>query len=218
MANTLQIKNYLNAHPMLIRTLSALGIFTLLAIVLQMGPVAFGIGMILLTCGILYEIFSIRSHKSMFIKLVFSLYSMGAVLCIYLVYLKMGAVYFLWLVGLVTFNDTAALFVGKNLQGPKLCPKISPNKTISGFFGGVIIGSVFSVVLASFLNLTFSFRVGIIALFLSFASHTGDILESVFKRYFHIKDSGHLIPGHGGILDRMDSLMFVNVVFYCIIK
>lgn len=218
MANTLQIKNYLNAHPMLIRVLSALGIFTLLAIVLQMGSFAFGIGMILLSCGMLYEIFSIKSTKSMLMKLTFALYSIGAVLCMYLVYCKMGTAYFLWLVGLVTFNDTAALFVGKNLQGPKLCPKISPNKTISGFVGGVIIGSVFSVVLASLLTLTFTIEVGMMALFLSLASHAGDIIESIFKRYFHVKDSGCLIPGHGGILDRMDSLMLVNVVFYCIIK
>lgn len=218
MDNTLKLKNYLQTRPMIIRILSALVMFTLLAVIVQLGYIAFGIGIFLLNCGIFYEIFKISSNKNFGIKFAFYFYCMGALLCMFLLYYKMGPAYFLWLVSLVTFNDTAALIVGKKLQGPKLCPKISPNKTQSGFFGGIIIGSVLSVFSAHFLTLTFSYNILIVAIILSLASHLGDLLESAFKRYFDIKDSSHIIPGHGGILDRIDSLMLVSIVFFCFFR
>lgn len=120
-------------------------------------------------------------------------------------------------------TDVGAYFVGSFLGKHKLCPDISPKKTVEGAIGGVAVCLISTVVLyAVFTNLIFEthannyLAVILMTLFLSAISMCGDLTASVIKRNFGIKDFGKLIPGHGGIMDRFDSLTFVLVAFYAI--
>lgn len=111
-------------------------------------------------------------------------------------------------------TDIGGYFFGKCFGGPKLCATISPNKTVSGFLGGVLLANVFSALLFayqhSFSQLSFSDVVFVQILILT--AVTGDLAESKFKRILSIKDFGNILPGHGGILDRFDSLILSSLV------
>lgn len=104
--------------------------------------------------------------------------------------------------------DTFAYFSGKTFGGPKLAPKISPNKTWSGFIGGIIGAIVISALLELAFGYPISLRAIVLAILLALFSQLGDLFESWIKRRFGLKDSGKIIPGHGGILDRIDGLIF----------
>lgn len=114
-------------------------------------------------------------------------------------------------------TDTGALVVGNLVGGPKLAPRLSPNKTWSGFFGGILAATVVDAVFAWIVGATVAsgalFGAGI-----AVAAHIGDLFESGFKRRFAVKDSSDLIPGHGGVLDRIDStltaVLFLAVLVY----
>ncbi|MBX6394665.1 MAG: phosphatidate cytidylyltransferase, partial [Alicyclobacillaceae bacterium] len=112
-------------------------------------------------------------------------------------------------------TDTAAYFVGSWIGGPKLAPALSPSKTVSGSMAGVVASVVPALVLAMSdirpFPLYFMMLLGVIA---SLAGQLGDLAESAVKRAFGVKDSGQLLPGHGGILDRFDSLLLAGSVAY----
>ncbi|HVI30530.1 phosphatidate cytidylyltransferase [Phenylobacterium sp.] len=109
--------------------------------------------------------------------------------------------------------DIGAFAVGSTLKGPKLWPRFSPNKTWSGFVGGLgaamATGTLMSALSVFQLNLAAAALIGVLV---GFATMAGDLWESAIKRRFGVKDSGDLIPGHGGLLDRVDGLMFAVVV------
>ena len=118
------------------------------------------------------------------------------------------------LVFVVTWTaDICAFAVGNALKGPKLSPRYSPNKTWSGFFGGLVGAMIAAMVTAvvidrcciARLSLPFAAAIGLAG---GLATMAGDLWESMLKRHFGVKDSGDLIPGHGGLLDRVDGLMF----------
>jgi phosphatidate cytidylyltransferase len=126
-----------------------------------------------------------------------------------------------WICCLIWIADTSAFVFGKILKGPKLIPFISPNKTWSGFIMGIVIPVAFSKMLAHHLNIEHLFHLSVpffpipfpihcVACLITLLGHSGDLLESYAKRRFNVKDSGTLIPGHGGLLDRLDSLLFVG--------
>jgi phosphatidate cytidylyltransferase len=118
------------------------------------------------------------------------------------------------------FADIFAFVVGSLLKGPKLWPRYSPNKTWSGFFGGLVaasLGAIGIVALSQALpalpDLHLAWGVAaLIGLLGGLATMAGDLWESMLKRRFGVKDSGDLIPGHGGMLDRVDGLMFAAIV------
>jgi phosphatidate cytidylyltransferase len=120
-----------------------------------------------------------------------------------------------WLFAVVWLTDIGAYFVGRTLGGPKLWPSVSPKKTWSGFIGGVAIGTLCAVLVANgaagLLGRPWYGGLGLVALSLVAAllSQGGDLLESAMKRRFDVKDSSHLIPGHGGVMDRLDSFWAV---------
>ena len=109
--------------------------------------------------------------------------------------------------------DIAAFAVGSALKGPKLWPRFSPNKTWSGFIGGLIAAAATGAAMAMFSAIVLSVQAGALIGFVGgLATMAGDLWESMLKRRFGVKDSGDLIPGHGGLLDRVDGLMFAVVV------
>ncbi|MDP3406548.1 MAG: phosphatidate cytidylyltransferase [Brevundimonas sp.] len=113
-------------------------------------------------------------------------------------------------------SDVAAFIVGSVLKGPKLWPRYSPNKTWSGFAGGLMAGAGAGALIAWLLPLDLPNPTWAWGLLLGFAAAlatmAGDLWESALKRRFGVKDAGGLIPGHGGLLDRVDGLMFAAVV------
>ena len=111
-------------------------------------------------------------------------------------------------------SDVGAYFVGVTMGKHKLCPEISPKKTVEGFAGGVVVAVIGTVLYALVLQLAFKFHINyfyvvIYGVLGSVAGVMGDLSFSVIKRQTGIKDYGHLIPGHGGILDRFDSVILV---------
>ncbi|HEY7977467.1 MAG TPA: phosphatidate cytidylyltransferase [Rhizomicrobium sp.] len=111
----------------------------------------------------------------------------------------------------VWLTDTGALFAGNLLKGPKLWPALSPNKTWSGAIGGAIAGTIAAAIVFAVLNAS-PWRGAIVGLCASVVGQLGDLFESFLKRRVGRKDSGSLIPGHGGVLDRIDSMLFVAPV------
>lgn len=113
-------------------------------------------------------------------------------------------------------SDIMAYLAGSTFGGPKLWPRFSPNKTWSGFIGGLVAGTVAGALLAAFLDMGMSPMWGaVLGLIASLATMAGDLWESALKRRYGVKDAGNLIPGHGGLLDRVDGLMFAVVVVAC---
>ncbi len=119
-----------------------------------------------------------------------------------------------YLFALTALNDIAQFVSGKSLGTHKIAARISPNKTWQGLGGGVLISLLTSVVLGLFLELASLDRLLMLGLLLSIAGFLGDLLFSAAKRYLKIKDFSQLIPGHGGILDRVDSLVLTAPVLY----
>lgn len=120
-----------------------------------------------------------------------------------------GSIMILLLLLIIWASDTGAYFIGRWVGKHKLAPKVSPGKTIEGFCGGVV--SAFIVIIIAGILLKFGARewIGFLVLTLitSFVSVLGDLFESRVKRECGVKDSGNILPGHGGILDRLDSLL-----------
>lgn len=108
---------------------------------------------------------------------------------------------------IVWLTDIAAYFTGRALGGPKLMPSVSPNKTWSGAIGGALAGTLGGILAAQAFGPGNLAAVGAVALALSIVSQAGDLLESAVKRHFKAKDASHLIPGHGGLMDRLDSFL-----------
>lgn len=116
----------------------------------------------------------------------------------------MLAIFFLF--GVVWVTDIGAYFVGRLVGGPKLWPAVSPNKTWSGAIGGTL-GAVAAGVIVAICGAIAAWPAAIMAAVLSIASQAGDLFESHLKRRFNAKDSSHLIPGHGGAMDRLDGFI-----------
>ena len=123
-------------------------------------------------------------------------------------------VFFLLLV--VWLGDSGAYYVGKKFGKHKLSPRISPKKTIEGLAGGITTSIIAAVVIHFTFFRNFPLHHAIIAgVLLSFAGVVGDLAESMWKRSADVKDSGTLLPGHGGFLDRFDSILFTAPILYC---
>jgi phosphatidate cytidylyltransferase len=132
------------------------------------------------------------------------------------VYPPQGALVVLGLFLIVWATDTGALVFGKLIGGKKIAPRLSPGKTWAGTIGGSVTAAVVFALYIAF----FGFNLWLAMLFafvFSFAAHGGDLFESLVKRRFGYKDSGGLIPGHGGVLDRMDSMFAASIVLAILI-
>ncbi len=121
-----------------------------------------------------------------------------------------GILYTLWALSLVWACDIGAFFTGRTLGGPKLAPVISPNKTWSGLIGGVVLASAVAAVLHVQYGLPM--RMTLATPVLAVLAQMGDLYESWLKRVAGVKDSGNILPGHGGVMDRLDGLVPVAPV------
>lgn len=119
-----------------------------------------------------------------------------------------GLVNMLFIFAIVWATDILAYFVGRAIGGPKLAPPISPGKTWSGAIGGTVAGIIAGTLVVYFAGGAVTVWHALIAAVLSIGSQIGDLFESWIKRRFGVKDSSRLIPGHGGVMDRVDGLVF----------
>lgn len=117
----------------------------------------------------------------------------------------------IWILGVVWAADIGAYAAGRAIGGPKLAPAISPNKTWAGLFGAVTAAGAAGAAIAWWMGTVGLFGLALASALLGLVSQGGDLLESGMKRRFKVKDSSNLIPGHGGVLDRVDALLAAAV-------
>ncbi len=115
----------------------------------------------------------------------------------------------IWLFGIVWATDIAAYFTGKSLGGPKLSPQYSPNKTWSGLAGGVVAAAAVGGIVAYMIGNSSVAVLAALSGAMAIIAQIGDVFESALKRRAGVKDSSHIIPGHGGVMDRLDGLIAV---------
>lgn len=120
----------------------------------------------------------------------------------------------IYIILIIWTNDSFAYLVGKNFGKTKLFERISPKKTIEGFVGGLIFSIILGAIIGYYSNEFSIINWIIIAIIISVFGTLGDLVESKFKRQANVKDSGTIMPGHGGILDRLDSLFFLAPFVY----
>ena len=118
-----------------------------------------------------------------------------------------AAIVFIFLI--VWTTDTMAFAFGRSIGGAKLWPAVSPNKTWAGFLGGIASSAIVSALYAGIVPGASSWRLGLIGLVLGIVAQGGDLAESALKRRFGVKDASAIIPGHGGVMDRMDGIVTV---------
>jgi phosphatidate cytidylyltransferase len=122
-----------------------------------------------------------------------------------------GVATLLWIIGLVVAADTGGYIAGRSIGGPKLAPRISPNKTWAGLGGAVAGAALVGLLTAFIVNHTNVWVLVLLSAALGLIEQAGDLVESARKRHFGVKDASHIIPGHGGVLDRIDGLLAVAV-------
>ncbi|MFL2842079.1 MAG: phosphatidate cytidylyltransferase [Candidatus Puniceispirillaceae bacterium] len=125
-----------------------------------------------------------------------------------------GHIMLVALAAIIAACDSAAYFVGRRVGGPKLWPRVSPSKTISGSIGGLVAAMAVTSLVASVFGFDDLVDALIMGLFIGGLSQAGDLMESAVKRQLNVKDSGSILPGHGGMLDRFDGYIFVVPAVY----
>lgn len=143
------------------------------------------------------------------------IYPTAGLLFILTMYEEYGMLSLLWLLGVVALTDIGAYFVGKSIGKTKFC-QTSPNKTLEGVIGGValatFVGAFLGLYVVDFwIGLVISFMVAVSSIF-------GDLFESSLKRAAGVKDSGDILPGHGGVLDRIDGYLFGAIVMLVLLR
>lgn len=143
------------------------------------------------------------------------LYPLASFLFLLSLYTEYGIQVIWWLLFIVAGADTGAYFVGKSIGKTKFC-ETSPNKTIEGVLGGVLIAGILGTYFAD--DQLSAFTAVMISIIVAFASVFGDLFESYLKREAGVKDSGNILPGHGGVLDRTDGYLFGAVVMLILLR
>ncbi|MEK6624797.1 MAG: phosphatidate cytidylyltransferase [Bdellovibrionota bacterium] len=176
---------------------------------------------LMLNCALLYYLFFTKMETKAFARMaktpfLGAAYALINFICLGLLVKEQPWVDLIILaILLASCTDTAAWFVGRNIGKTALWPTVSPNKTREGLYGGILITAIVGTIYYNLKFNFFSLSLLLIFAFLSLLSQLGDLVKSKFKRQAGIKDSSALIPGHGGVLDRLDSLIFLTP-FYLI--
>ena len=206
-------------------TYSALSVFTLGGYALKLPGGISNFAALTVVYAVLAAVCTLINHESFAIKDISSLTAMPVVLTYAFGSLEgtlnhaNGIYYLLLLLNFSSVCDTGAYFVGSTVGKHKLCPKISPKKTVEGAVGGIVSSLVVSVILC----LGFDFKAKLwVTLLLTvpfcILGMAGDLFASAVKRSAGIKDYGNLIPGHGGILDRMDSILMISPLLFLFVN
>ena len=132
-------------------------------------------------------------------------------------YYSDGKLIIFWLFSIVCASDSAAYIFGSIIKGKKLFPSISPNKTWSGFIFSLVFSVISSCVFSFYFNLVNIYYAMILGLIIGLSTSIGDLFESYLKRINNKKDTSKIIPGHGGILDRLDGFLFAIVIMFIFI-
>ena len=198
------------------RIISSLIILPISVFIIKQGSILFILFLCFLLLLTTYEWFKMnkKSFFKNFVGTLFLIYSFYAAFQLRDLY---GFNFFIFLVLVCVFTDLGGYFFGNFFKGPKLT-KISPKKTYSGVLGSFLLPILFSYIFINYVNLDYSRiqNLNFISLVLitSFISQLGDLIISYFKRIAKVKDTGKILPGHGGILDRVDGLIFVVPIMY----
>lgn len=205
------------------RLASALVLVPFVLYIFFLGGVVYRTFIALIACLMLWEWHKIITHRHLSLAQYTKWYIAGLIYVLLPTYslmnlrfLPYGVEILLWLVVTVWAADTASYLFGIAFGGKKLCPSISPNKTWAGFGGGLLMSALVSYIFSCYYegrvdHLVKYFFLGAI---IAFIGQIGDLSESAIKRYFGVKDSSNIIPGHGGILDRLDALLPNSVLVY----
>ena len=197
-----------------LNVLNCLGSFLTVASIGITWPLDYQLGLAVLALAVLANLLlGHRAHSNLFLAILGPMYVFLP--CFSLIWIREIEVYgfefVLWLFLVVCTTDTCAYLFGRTIRGPKLAPRISPGKTWSGFIAGILCAGVVGGAISGYgfqLDLLVgSLKWGTIALIIAVFAQLGDLGESWLKRGMNVKDSGTLIPGHGGLLDRVDGFM-----------
>jgi phosphatidate cytidylyltransferase len=151
-------------------------------------------------------------NKELFLPL---MYPIVSYLFLFSLYISFGMESLLWLIAVVAGTDVGAYFIGKSIGSTKFC-ETSPNKTLEGVFGGIFVAAVLGVIFSpQYVSFFFAFTISLIV---ATSSIFGDLYESYLKREADLKDSGDILPGHGGILDRTDGYLFGGVILLVLLR
>ena len=153
-------------------------------------------------------------EKSVFLPMAYPIVGM---LFMWSLYLNWGMVSLVWLLVIVALSDVGAYYTGKKFGKTSFSPT-SPNKTLEGVFGGMGLASIVGGILIASTSEIGFFAAILLALLTSVSSVFGDLFESYLKREAGVKDSGDLIPGHGGMLDRIDGYLFASIMLYVLLE
>lgn len=189
------------------RIISALILIPVALILVYLGGYAFLGAMFMIATFMSYEWVGMVGRENYRLQALGALYILLP--CVSLIYIRSlddGMAMMIYLFLTVWATDTGAYVTGIIVGGPKIAPHISPSKTWSGAFGGLALAVLVSVALSE-ANGWNAGKMALYTVLLSIVSQVGDLLESHIKRVFNVKDSGAIIPGHGGVLDRLDSIM-----------
>jgi len=145
------------------------------------------------------------------------LYPTAGFLFIFMLYIEFGMKWLIWLLIVVVFTDVGAFLVGKSIGKTKFSPT-SPNKTLEGVLGGIILATIAGTYYAFTTDLDTLFMATLISSLTAIASIFGDLFESYLKREAGVKDSGTLLPGHGGVLDRVDGYLFGAIIMLIVLR
>ncbi len=145
------------------------------------------------------------------------LYPTAGMLFVWMLNLEYGMNALVWMLVIVALTDVGAFFVGKAIGKTKFC-ETSPNKTMEGVVGGVVAGTIGGAMVATSIMGISLFSALIISLLAAKTSIFGDLFESYLKREAGVKDSGNILPGHGGVLDRIDGYLFAGIVMFVLLQ
>ena len=199
------------------RVLSSIILFPVVISIIIYSSILLNLLLIICFCLVLYEWHMLSKTKKYYFLGIFFL-----ILSFYTIYkfkdLNNNYINFLFILLICISTDIGGYIFGKIFKGPKLTT-ISPNKTFSGVIGAYLLSLMFIIIffqILSFYNYknSFSYEILLLVIIISTASQLGDILISYFKRNSNVKDTGNIIPGHGGLLDRVDGMIFAYPFSY----